>query len=389
MNSTLRNILGLTPLLLLFILGACRNTDGGGDAGPGTSGIESAAPGSGNTREVEITREQFETSGMRIGEPESFTFMLSTSARAYVMAAPAGQVRISTLIPGQVRKLPVSTGTLVRKGDILFTLEGREIILLQQEYASAVHELRSVRATFENQKTLSKEDFTSRRALIDAESAYMSLVSRVEGLKAQLELLHLDPASAEKGTFYTEIPVLSPIRGYVTGMDLVLGQYIDPAETVLEIVDTDQLQLQVHIYEKDLKDLEAGQAVRFYPPDAPEHIYQASLTHVGRSVDPGSKTVLCLARILPGDRADFVHRQYVECSVITCEREAPAIPDDALIEEEGKYYVLSLEREEPSRLVFRRVPAEVGVIQQDHAEITGGNLRGILLKGVYDLSSAE
>ena len=63
--------------------------------------------------------------------------------------------------------------------------------------------------------------------------------------------------------------------------------------------------------------------------------------------------------------------------------------DDALIEEEGKYYVLSLEREEPSRLVFRRVPAEVGVIQQDRAEITGGNLRGILLKGVYDLSSAE
>jgi cobalt-zinc-cadmium efflux system membrane fusion protein len=382
MNIPLRSIVTLAPVLFLLPLSACRNPSGGGEAEAGES-----LPGT--ALEVVITREQYETAGMRTGAPSPFEFLQTTSAHGHIMASPSGQVRVSTLIPGQVKKLPVNTGDYVRKGQVLFTLEGREILLLQQEYASASHELTSVRANYERQKALSEEEFTSRKALAEAESAYMSLVSKVEGLRAQMELVHLDPIDAGEGTFFSEIPVLAPINGYITHTGLVLGQFIEPSETVLEIVDTDQLQLQLHLFEVDLTGLAAGQQVFFYAPDNPGKIYEGRLTRLGQSIDPETKTVLCLAELRPGDRSAFVHGQFVEASIITGRREALAIPDQALINEEGKYYVLALASEAGDSLGFRRAQVQVGVIQQDHAEILDEGLEGILLEGVFNLTLTE
>jgi cobalt-zinc-cadmium efflux system membrane fusion protein len=382
MNIPLRSILTLAPVLFLFAFSACRNASSGAEAEAGGSDSEAA-------REVVITREQFETAGMRTGAPSPFEFLQTVSAHGHIMASPSGQARVSTLIPGQIKKLPVTPGSYVREGQVLFTIEGREILLLQQEYAAAFHELTSVRANYERQKALSEEEFTSRKALSEAESAYMSLVSRVEGLKAQMELIHLDPVYAAEGTFYSEIPVLAPIKGYVTRTELVLGQFTEPNETVMEIVDTDQLQLHLHLFETDLAGLAAGQAVRFYKPEEPGRIFVASLTRVGKSIDHETKTVLCLAALRPEDRPEFVHNLFVEASIITCRRKAPAIPDQALIEKEGKHYVLTLASEAGDSLVFHRTPVQVGVIRQDHAEILDEGLEGILLEGTYNLTFTE
>jgi len=386
MPMSLRNTSILLPVLLpvLFLLqvSGCRQSDST-DAGE-AAGMASAAAG-----ELMITREQFERAGMRTGEPESFAFSLTTSGRGIIQASPSGQVRISPLIPGQVRNLPVNTGSFVRKGQVLFTLVGREIILLQQQYASAFQQLKAVRSNYERQKALSEGEYTSLKDLSEAESAYMSLVSTVEGLKAQLELLKLDPGNAEKGTFFSEISMVAPIQGYVTTLDLVLGQFIQPEETVMEIVDPDQLLLQLNLYQSDLQDLEVGQPVQFYKPNAPDELFEGRLTRLGKSVDPVSKTVPCLAEIRAEQRSQLMHHQYVECRVITCMREALAIPDEALIEEDGLFYVLSLLREDEDHLFFKKARVNIGVVQQDHAEVLDKGLKGILLEGVYDLSGQE
>jgi cobalt-zinc-cadmium efflux system membrane fusion protein len=382
MYTSLRNSLILSPAFLLLALSSCRSPLGEGVPQPGS-------PSGDSPQEVRITREQFQSSGMRTGGPEPFTFRLTIAARGYVSASPAGQARISSLIPGRVKDLRVSLGGYVQKGAVLFTLECRDLILLQQEYASAIQELESLKAQYERQKTLSEEEFASRKSLAEAESSFLSLTARTEGLKAQLKLLRLDPGFVEQGNFYTELPVRTPVPGYVTQMDVVLGQYLGRDEEVMEIVNTDRLQLELNLYERNLPDLAVGQVVRFHSPDDREKRYEATLSSLGRSVDPDTRTVTCLAEILPEERPGFVHRQYMECSVVTCEREAAAIPDDALIEEEGKYFVLTLEREDSVSMYFRRVPVEVGVIQQEHAEILDKGLEGILLEGVYDLPAPE
>ena len=97
------------------------------------------------------------------------------------------------------------------------------------------------------------------------------------------------------------------------------------------------------------------------------------------------KTVLCIASLNPEDRPLFVNNLFVEASIITCERESLGIPDQALIREEGKYYVLGHTEDRNDTLVFHRIHIEPGVIQQDYAEILDPELKGILLRGVYNL----
>ena len=80
---------------------------------------------------------------------------------------------------------------------------------------------------------------------------------------------------------------------------------------------------------------------------------------------------------------------YVEAAIITSEREALAIPEEALIREPDRDYVLSLVREENGRMVFRKLPVQTGVTGQGFTEILDEDLSDVLLKGTYNLWIGE
>lgn len=371
----------ITFILVLFLLSCQSKNSGVTQELSDTSITES--------KELVITREQFQIGGMETGYPKPFTFRQTINARGYVVAAPGGIVRVSTLIPGKISHIKTKPGDFVNKGQILFTLEGNEIVLLQQEYSIARQKLKSVKANYTRQKNLSEKDVTAKKEFINAESEYMALLSEIEGLKTRLELINIDPEIVETGKINATAAVRSPIKGYVTGQELVLGEFIEPNESVIEIIDTDQLQLELDIFETSLDALEPGQVVYFNKPDNKSLLFKAKLISLGKAIDPETKTVKCLAEIPSKDRQKLVHHQYVEASIITCHREALAIPDDALIEEDEKYYVLSLSNETGDSLFFRKTLTSIGVIQQDHAEILDKNLKTLLIKGVYSISGNE
>ncbi len=157
----------------------------------------------------------------------------------------------------------------------------------------------------------------------------------------------------------------------------------------MELIDIDQLQLNIHVFEKDLKDMAVGQQVLYYDPDDMERVFEATLSHIGKSIDPDTKTVMCIAQLKPADRSAFVNSLYVETQIITCQREAPAIPGQALIKEEGLYYVLALVGEREENLIFRKIPVNLGVVQQEYAEVLDEGLKDILIEGGYNLLTGE
>jgi cobalt-zinc-cadmium efflux system membrane fusion protein len=114
-------------------------------------------------------------------------------------------------------------------------------------------------------------------------------------------------------------------------------------------------------------------------------VFEARLTHLGKTIDPDTRTVLCVASLNSEDRGYFVNKLFVEASIVTCERESFGIPDQAVIREEGKFYILLYAEERKDTLVFHKTLVQPGVIQQGYAEILDPGLKGILLKGVYNL----
>ncbi len=211
-------LLAVAMLTLPFLL-SCHNrnqdltgeTEGKGSVTEGLADKES--------REIVITREQFESSGMKLGDPVPMMFTKMINANGYIVASPSGWVKISTLIPGRVKQISLSVGDYIKKGQLLFTLESNEIILLQQEYAEAFNQLNSLKASYERQKALSEEQITSQKDFINAESDYRSLLSKTEGLKARLRMINIDPLAGGEGYHHPCGIYLLPDSGvcYKTG----------------------------------------------------------------------------------------------------------------------------------------------------------------------------
>jgi cobalt-zinc-cadmium efflux system membrane fusion protein len=389
MKKNLKYVLPVVAMLTIPSMPSCHNKNQALPDEPGVNGSVTENSVIEEPGEIIITKQQFESSEMKLGSPSPMMFRQMVGANGYIVASPSGWVKISTMIPGRVRQINLSVGDYIKKGQVLFTLESNEIILLQQEYAEAFNQLTSLKSVYERQKVLSEEQITSQKDFINAESDYRSLVSKTEGLKARLMMIHIDPSRVENGTIIPFASVYSPIQGFITDQDLVLGQFIEPQTTVMELIDIDQLRLNIHVFEKDLSGMAIGQKVIYHDPDDMKRVFEATLSHIGKSIDPETRTVLCIAQLQPSDRSVFVNNLYVQTEIITCQREAPAIPNQALIREDDWYFVLSLAGEKDGNLIFHKIPVHPGVIMPEYTEVLDEGLKDILIEGGYNLVTTE
>lgn len=375
------NIYLVPALLMILLVSGCGNQTGNKDPEGSTSIIEKQ-----KRKSITISNAQFAAAGMKTGNPEQITFRQVVKAPAYVAAKPRGAVDISSLVTGRVSEIYISEGDKIKEGQKLFRLEGSEIIGLQQDYAASVNQLRVLEAAYERQKLLARENITAGKALISAESDYRTMLTRTAGLKAQLQLLSLDPQDVQSGQVVAGIDLSSPIGGYVTGLDLRMGQVIQPGRVVAQIIDLYQMQLELAVFEKDLDMIQPGQQVRYYDPESPGKIMEAELTSVGKTVEPDSRTIRCLARMKAPDQERFVNQSFVQAEIVTCEREVTAVTREAVITENDLHFLLIKTGEDEDGRYFEKRRVRTGITQGDYVELQDPGLEEILLKGSYDIA---
>ncbi len=266
----MKNVILILLIPTLIFTGSCHG--GGGSEVSLTEESESNVSG-----EIILTREQFDASGMKVGAPSPMMFSNEISANGMLGSTLYGRAKINTLIPGRISDLNFSIGDPVEKGQVLFTLQSNEIIMLQQEYAEVVQQLVLLLSDYERLKSLSEEKIVAQKDFRKTESEYKTMQARAEGLKARLRMININPAGVEKGIILPELSVISPINGVVTRQDLVLGQFIEPQVTVMEVVDTRKLQLNIMVFESDLAGLVVGQTVKFHTPGQENRVFRSLL----------------------------------------------------------------------------------------------------------------
>jgi len=367
------------PLLLCF--SSCQRSNSSGEDSLKES-VESTPAYSGD---ITLSREQFETAGMQIGIPQLRRFSNSIMTNGFIVPSRTGAAEISTLISGRVLQIYHSTGDYVKKGTTLFTLESDEIILLQQTYAEAFQQLKLLQADFDRLKSLSDENIVARKDFLKAESDLRITQVKAEGLKSRLKMIHIDPSQVEQGVVVPFQSLISPINGFITRQDLVMGQYIELNETPVEIIDPNNLRLRLQVFENSMTEVAEGQEVIFSLPDQPEKKFHATLSKLGRAVSVETWSVQCYAKIKPEDSSLFLENMHVEAEIITWDREALALPETALIREPERDYVLILLEENDQSYTFRKIPVQTGVTRQGYTEILEDDLSSLLVEGVFGL----
>ena len=373
LNNNLRIFIALFIFVSLF---SCKNRKQTGEE----SSVDSSL--------VYITKAQFNQMNMQTGTLQKVEFNEEVKARGMADVPPQSKATVSPVVSGSVKSIFVHTGDRVKKGQSLLSFEGPEIIGLQQSYLEISGQLTSLESEYNRQKTLFAENVSSEKVFLDAESNYKKAAAAREGTRQQLLLLNLDPEKITQGQISSSAVIYAPIAGDIVNINADISKFIHPTDVVLEIVDTQQLQLYLSVFEKDIVLIRRGQKVNFSQPDSPHNLFTATVNNIGRAIDRTDRTALVQA-IPTGDaRATLLTGMFIDAGIIIGSKTVWALPVDALITEENDHFVLLLQSSDDNEYVFRKVKVQTGDRNGDYMEIIPDEpvtaSSTLLLKGVYN-----
>jgi cobalt-zinc-cadmium efflux system membrane fusion protein len=337
---------------------------------------------------IQITKQQFDAEGMKIGEATMQHFEDEVRCNGYITAPTGGIAKISAPLSGIVKTINCSNGEYVKKGQTLCMVTSNELMVLQQDFAETAAKVKRLKSDYDRSKALYNEKIGAEKDFLAIEGDYKAMNSLYQSLKIRLEQLKLNTSDVEAGVPYAAYAVISPINGYITSLDLVLGQFTEQQKSLFEIVDVNQLQLELMVFEHDISKLATGQMVRFNLLGEPADAHLATIISIGKTINPESRSIRCLAKIAGDSGSGFINQAYVEATIKVAQKEAMALPNDAILKSGKDHYIFVIENQNDQTLSLRREKVTIGRVSTDFTEIAGGKDNAkILIKGVYNLPS--
>ncbi|MBI3136025.1 MAG: efflux RND transporter periplasmic adaptor subunit [Bacteroidetes bacterium] len=285
---------------------------------------------------VELTNAQYKTAEIELGEVEMRTISGSIPASGLLDVPPQSKVSISAPMGGFVKSTDLLQGSRVEKGQVVAVMQHQDYIQLQQDYLENISQLEFLKSEFERQEILSKENVNARKSFEQAKANYNTTKATVDGLKAKLQMLHINIENLEKGAIQNTINLYSPISGYVTKVNTNIGAFVNPTDVLLEIVNTEQLHVELTIFEKDVPLLKVNQRVLFTL--ANENTHRVAFVHlIGREIS-ADRSVQVHCHIEKQDR-ELIPGMYLKAIVEMDSAHVSSIPEEAVVHFEGKEFI--------------------------------------------------
>lgn len=287
----------------------------------------------GCSKQAEVTPDPVVT--VQAAHPEQGPIAEHITADAVL--APLAQAAISPKITAPVAKFYVQRGSKVKAGELLATLENRDLraqaldsegsytaaqaayetetkAQAPEDYQKAQLDLAQAKANL----TLSQSVANSRKqlfaegavpgrdldtanaALVQAQAAYDVAKSHLDSVESVSRKATLRAAEGQllsaRGKYlgaqavvnYSE--VRSPIAGVVTDRALFAGETAAPGTAIVMVMDTSALVAKVHLAQPVAQRLSVGDAARITVPGMADPI-KAAVSLISPALDPGSTTV--------------------------------------------------------------------------------------------------
>ncbi|MFH6602828.1 efflux RND transporter periplasmic adaptor subunit [Maribacter algicola] len=337
---------------------------------------------------IQLTREQFEKNGMALGTLEEKSFPVSIRTNGMIDVPPENKAVVSAKMGGYISKTPLLIGDVVKKGQVLVTIENPEFVTLQQEYMEIKQQMAYLKSEYDRQKTLMDENITSQKSFLKSESEYKTANAKYNGLRKQLTMLNISPSEVEKGNITSIATVYAPINGSITKVNVTKGTYVSPASPILEIIDNGHIHLELSVFEKDIMKVKKGQDIRFRIPEASPEIFEAEVHLIGTSIEE-NRTIKVHGHLKDESKNNFLTGMFVEAEIAVDNITAMALPSEAIVAVDNINYVLVLEKEENNMLYFKQLEVELGNNFGNFTVIENIRQRSdqtkFLTKGAFDL----
>lgn len=338
-----------------------------------------------NSNLITVTNAQFEGEKMALGTITQLDFNNSVKVNGLIDVPPHNKSNVTTFKGGYITKTPLLVGDIVKKGQLLVTLENTEFVEIQQNYLEVAEQLNYLKSEFERQKTLFNENITSQKNYLKAESTYKSNLAHYNGLKKTLQMMNINPKRVEQGLISSSINLYAPIDGHVTKVNVSNGNYVSPSDIIMEIVDIDHIHLELSVFEKDIMKVKKGQQIRFKIPEASNETFLAEVHLVGTTIDEQTRRVKVHGHIEDDEKENFIVGMFVDANIMTSTSKSLGLPKEAIVEEEDHTFVLVLDNKNNDEYHFKKVMLNLGQQTENNVEILNPEVlkdKQILIKGI-------
>lgn len=284
---------------------------------------------------------------------------------AYV-APPNGQ-------GGVVKALYVKQGQNVRKGQVLAKLDDA---IIRQQIEPLRVQLNAAEDTYKRTKNLYDQGIGTYQSVLQAKTQVETLQGNIATLQKQAALM----------------TVTAPQSGVADIVNVRVGETFVGATATgpqIRIVNTGDLKIRANIPENYMSDVKVGSALEVVLPDQNNRIVNATVTVVGKIIDPGTRTFYIEAKVpsnsnLRPNQVAKVHiKDYGNPNAIT-------IPVNTLQNDEtGKYVLVAVK--EGDRLIARKRTVTVGQLYNDRLEVKSGLQAGeqLITEGFQSLYDGQ
>ena len=188
---------------------------------------------------------------------------------------PKEFVDVGTQVSGQLKKLHVEIGDVVKKGQLLAEIDPSvyqakvdgdraQLLNLQAQLADKQAQLVLADLQLARQQNLTRDDATTADALQSAAAVRKSALAQVNSVKAQIQQTGSTLRGDEASLGYTKI--YAPIAGTVVSQVAKQGQTLNAnqqAPIVMRIADLSTMTVQAQVSEADVPKLHVGMDVYF------------------------------------------------------------------------------------------------------------------------------
>lgn len=361
-NYKMKNILLTIKLLLIagiffLSLPACKQT-----TETATENHEQEEPKEGELTNVEFTNQQFDALEMKVDTLSKHNFSDVVVANGQLEVLPQNKASVTAIIGANITSIKVFEGKKVSKGQVLAYISHPNLLDLQTQYTNAWNNLQYTEKEYQRQKKLYKEKVGSGKDFQKTESEYFSAKALTKSLEAQLKLLNINLEKVKHGEIVEQIPVISPINGYIEKVNVKTGEYAEPQKQLFEIINTKNIHADLMVFEKDIYKVKVGQNVNFTVESVPGEKLSAKIFSVGKTFEKNTKAVLVHAEI-ENKRGLLIQGMYITGRIATGADYTLAVPEAAIVNIDGKKIIFMAEQKDKT---WEFKPIEIKTGQQEN-----------------------
>ncbi len=288
----------LTLILAAFILSSCNTPQ------PVEENSEEKTE-----NRIFMNNEQIKNASLQYGKAEIRAVSGHVQARGKVILPPQNEVQISGLFPGRLIRLKSIPGQKVKQGAVLAYIQNPEIIEMQKLFAQNYFKRKNLAIEIAAKEQLSAQKMIAKTELESLKNQFAALNIICEAEAEQLLSLNIDTSELLDGNIKDAYPLIAHIGGKLhINENIQSGEFIESGEEIFEILNTEEVLIELMVFEKDIHLIRLGQQVSFKPGSSEEsQLMDGTIETIGAQVNEQDRTVKVIVKssnpeniLLPG-----------------------------------------------------------------------------------------